>query len=146
MKNLNDVFNIESAEDVQPITGDVITRSGEVIVPHEVSNIEKNIDSDYERTRSNLHNLLMQGQDALASALEVAKQSESPRAFEVVGALVKNLADINGQLLDLSEKRQKLSAKKDPEDNPQKTVTNNNAFFVGSTSELNKLINNMKGE
>lgn len=144
MKQLNDVFNIES-HDQPPAQAVAVQPVSEVIIPQEiVSDIEKNIDSDYERSRMNLHTLLVQGQEALASALEVAKQSESPRAFEVVGALVKNLADINGQLLDLSEKRQKLTVKKD--EGPQKSVTNNNAFFVGSTADLNKLINNMKGE
>jgi hypothetical protein len=146
MKTLNDVFNIEPSDIVEKANTDLITQSGEVIVPHEVSNIEKNIDSDYERTRQNLHTLLCQGQDALTSALDVAKQSESPRAFEVVGSLVKQLADINHQLLDLSEKRQKLVQKSSDDQNQQKNVTNNNAFFVGSTAELNKLIHNMKGE
>ena len=77
-------------------------------------------------------------------ALDVAKASENPRAFEVVGGLMKQLADINHQLLDLSEKRQKMSApkKNDPAGNQ---ITNNNAFFVGSTTELNKMLNNMTG-
>jgi uncharacterized glyoxalase superfamily metalloenzyme YdcJ len=71
----------------------------------------------------------------------VAKQSEHPRAFEVVGTLMKQLADINHQLMDLSEKRQKMkNAMKEPE-----TTTNvtNNAIFVGSTAELNKMLKNM---
>jgi len=72
-------------------------------------------------------------------ALEIAKQSEHPRAFDVVGGLMKQLADINGQLLDLTEKRQKLLEKK-PTANEQPHVTNNNAIFVGSTSELNKML------
>lgn len=147
MNTLNDVFNVEPPEDVHIIQADVITKTGELIVAHDRDNFNKNVDIDYERTRSNLHSLLLQGQDALSSALEVAKQSESPRAFEVVGTLVKNLADINSQLLDLSEKRQKLTMKQEAEDGPQKNITNNNAFFLGSTAELNKMIHNLaKGE
>ena len=75
--------------------------------------------------------------------LEVAKQSEHPRAFEVVGNLMKQLADVNQQLLDIHLQKQKLDA-------PKKGVgdkVTNNAIFVGSTAELNKLIKNMnKGE
>lgn len=145
MNSLNDVFNIE-ATDVQPQRTDLIAQNGDVIIPHDTV-FEKNVDADYERTRANLHALLIQGQDALASALDVAKQSESPRAFEVVGTLVKNLADINGQLLDLSEKRQKLMTTKESDQGPQKMITNNNAIFVGSTTDLNKMIQNLtKGD
>jgi hypothetical protein len=83
----------------------------------------------------------------LYHALEVAKSSEHPRAFEVVGNLMNQLADINEKLLKLHERKQKLDAPKESsEGGPTKTV-NNNAIFVGSTSELNKLIHNMnKGE
>lgn len=134
MKTLDNTFNIE-----QPIEPDVITKQGDVMIPHK--NITNNVDYDYEMTRNNLHSLLCQGQEALFHALEVAKQSEHPRAFEVVGNLVKQLADINHQLLDLSEKRQKLNIEK------EQTNITNNAIFVGSTAELNKMLRNFnKGE
>lgn len=135
-ENLNDTFNLG-----HPIVSDVISAGGELIVPH--GRVEENVESDYERTRTNLHNLLEQGQQALISALEVARASEHPRAFEVVGNLVKQLADVNHQLLDLSDKRQKLMSKK--EELPGNQITNNNAFFVGSTTELNKMIRDMTG-
>ena len=97
--------------------------------------------------RNNLYSLLNQGQDALFHALEIAKQSEHPRAFEVVGNLMKQLADTNEQLLALSERKVKLDAPKQQEGQPNKQVTNNNAIFVGSTSELSKMLNKMnKGE
>lgn len=124
-----------------PIEGDIISRTGEVIVPQD--SVDKNVEYDYERTRNNLHSLLTQGQDALIHAIEIAKQSEHPRAFEVVGGLMKQLADINNQLLDLSEKKQKISDHAKPDTAAQQSVTNNNAFFVGSTSDLNKLIKGM---
>ena len=131
--------------DIQPVKQEVITSSGDVIIPEHKEQDEK-IDYDYEKSRNNLHSLLQQGQDALMHALEVAKSSEHPRAFEVVGNLMKQLADINEQLLKLHEKKQKLDTPKETVDGPTKTVTNN-AIFVGSTSELNKLIHNMnKGE
>lgn len=139
-ETLNDTFNLETVEVVQ---GDVITTTGEVIVPQHDTNNEK-VEYDYDTTRSNLHSLLAQGQDALLHALEIAKSSEHPRAFEVVGGLMKQLSDINSQLLDLSEKRQKLIDKNKPaEGNNQPQVTNNNAIFVGSTHELNKMLKDM---
>lgn len=142
MKSLDDVFNIAP---VETINGEIITKEGEVILPHQIGADEK-IEYDYDKTRDNLHTLLTQGQDALVHALEIAKSSEHPRAFEVVGGLMKQLADVNHQLLDLSEKRQKL-LDKSKADEPSKQVTNNNAIFVGSTAELNKMLHNMtKGD
>jgi predicted house-cleaning noncanonical NTP pyrophosphatase (MazG superfamily) len=132
---LNDTFNL------RPLDTEIITRDGEVIVP-KAESTDAAVDYDYDRTRSNLHNLLNQGQEALMHALEVAKQSEHPRAFEVVGNLVKQLADVNHQLLDLTEKKQKLQGKKEKE-SPQNVT--NNAIFVGSTTELNKMLNDMRG-
>lgn len=134
--------------DVEPVKSEVITRTGEVIIP-ETNHLDEKIDYDYDKTRKNLHDLLATGQEALMHALEVAKSSEHPRAFEVVGNLMNQLADINEKLLKLSEKKQKLDNPqvKSGSGEPAKQVTNNNAIFVGSTSELSALISNMnKGE
>lgn len=112
------------------------------IVPAIDSPINVDLNNDFETTRSNLHSLLIQGQDALHHALEVAKQSEHPRAFEVVGGLMKNISDINSQLLDLHKKKQVIEA---PTIEDRKTVTNNNnAIFVGSTSDLSKMLNDLR--
>ena len=135
MNTLDQKFNIGKQ------TAEVITPTGEVLLPENTA-VSSNIDYDYDKTRNNLHSLIAQGQDALYHALEVAKQSEHPRAFEVVGNLVKQLADVNHQLLDLSDKRQKI-ADKSAKDSSAPQVTNNNAFFVGSTAELNKMIRGM---
>lgn len=130
----------------EPLTGEVITTGGDVILP-ESKGITDNVDKDYDTARTNLHRLLVQGQDALFHALEVAKQSEHPRAFEVVGNLMKQLADTNEQLLKLSEKKIKIENPAPVKGQEAKQVTNNNAIFVGSTSELSNLINKMnKGE
>ena len=140
-ENLSKVFGVEPIRE-----GEVITSGGDVILP-DSKGVEENVIKDYDSARNNLYKLLNQGQDALYSALEIAKQSEHPRAFEVVGNLMKQLADINEQLLALSERKQKLDTPKQQEGQPSKQVTNNNAIFVGSTSELSKLIKNMdKGE
>ena len=98
------------------------------------------LDDDYSVSRRNLHSLLEQGQEALFHALEVAKQSEHPRAFEVVGNLMKQLADINHQLLDLHSKKQKIES---PKGETQSNVTNN-AIFVGNTTELSRMLENLK--
>ncbi len=128
---LNKEFNLPII-DIEP---EVITKSGERLVQLPE---EDPIEYDYQKSRTNFYSLLSQGQDALNYALDVAKQSENSRSFEVVGNIIKQLADINYQLLDISEKKQKLSSKKS-EDNTN-VITNNNAIFVGSTTELTKIL------
>jgi endoglucanase Acf2 len=125
---------------IQPMgQTEVITKTGEVI-----SDATNKVEADYDTTRNNLRILLQQGQEALQKSLDVAMQSEHPRAFEVVGNLMKQLADINQQLLDIHQQKQKLDG---PKESARKEVTNNNVIFTGSTAELNKLIKNMaKGE
>jgi len=131
---------LSSTFGIAPMKGtEVITADGEII-----NDKTNKIEDDYEITRNNLRLILQQGQSALMKALDVAHQSEHPRAFEVVGNLMKQLADVNQQLLDLHQQKQKLDA---PKEGAKKEVTNNNAIFVGSTAELNKMLNNMtKGD
>jgi len=130
MDILNEVFNLPDT--IEP-------KRESLVIQHE-ENYNKNVNNDYEYTRKNLYNLLEQGEDALLNALDVAKQSESARAYEVVGSLLKNLADINHQLLDLTEKTKKINTKNE-EKELQGNVTNN-AIFVGSTAELSKFLKN----
>jgi predicted house-cleaning noncanonical NTP pyrophosphatase (MazG superfamily) len=133
--SLSEVFDIQTLPKTE-----VITQDGEII-----STANQKIESDYDTTRNNLRILLQQGQEALQKSLDVAMQSEHPRAFEVVGNLMKQLAEVNQQLMDLHQQKQKLDEPSKAE--KAKQVTNNNAIFVGSTAELNKLIKNMaKGE
>jgi hypothetical protein len=136
---LSEVFDLPTITKTSA-EGEVVDAStGEII-----QSTEDKIEDDYEHSRNNLRELLITGQNALMHSLEVAKQSEHPRAFEVVGNLMKQLADVNQQLLDLHQQKQKLDAPKKAE--AAKSVTNN-AIFVGSTSELAKMIQNMnKGE
>jgi predicted house-cleaning noncanonical NTP pyrophosphatase (MazG superfamily) len=133
--SLSEVFDVQTLPKTE-----VITQDGEII-----STSSQKIESDYDTTRNNLRVLLQQGQEALQKSLDVAMQSEHPRAFEVVGNLMKQLAEVNQQLMDLHQQKQKLDEPSKAE--KAKQVTNNNAIFVGSTAELNKLIKNMaKGE
>lgn len=132
--------SLSAAFGLQPVLNqDVIDAStGEI-----VTTAEGKIEDDYDHARTNLRKLLLDGQAALATALSVAQQSEHPRAIEVVGNLMKQMADINQQLLDLHQQKQKLDAPK----TEKSGSTTNNAIFVGSTTDLNKLIKNMtKGD
>ena len=133
---LSEVFDVEPFDETKT---DIITREGQVIVPKDQA-----VDHDYEATRNNLHTLLQQGQDALAHALAVAKQSEHPRAFEVVSGLMKDLADVNGKLMDLHKKKQALDTPKGSEQSGDTKNVTNNAIFVGSTSELSKMLDDLR--
>jgi hypothetical protein len=95
--------------------------------------MEKDIKNDYDYARENLYNLVENGNVALEDLIELAKQSEHPRAYEVVGQMIKTLGDTTSQLTILHEKQMKLNASK-----PEK-VTNNN-LFVGSATDLLDLI------
>jgi hypothetical protein len=133
--NSNDTLS--QVFDIEPIdkTNTIVSTNNELVLPRNDA-----LEQDYQTTRSNLHSILNQGQDALYHALEVAKNSEHPRAFEVVGGLMKNLSDINTQLLDLHKRKQQVEG---PKESAQKNVTNN-SIFVGSTADLGKMLNDLK--
>ncbi len=97
--------------------------------------IENDPQKDYEYSRGNLYNLISKGQEAIDGILELAQESGHPRAYEVAGQLIKSVGDVTDKLLDLQKKMRDLDA---PTKNGPTTV--NNALFVGSTSELSKLI------
>ena len=94
-------------------------------------------DTDYNYTRENLYNMIERGTDAVEELLEIAKQSEHPRAFEVVGQLIRTVSDSNKELMGIHKTKKDLNA----DTSGPKNVTN--AVFVGSTAELQKL---MKGK
>ena len=92
-------------------------------------------DRDYEYQRQNFYNLVEKGTDAVEGILELAKESDHPRAYEVAGNLIKQVAEVTEKLGDLQEKMRKL---KEVPNNAPKNVTN--ALFVGSTAELQKML------
>lgn len=98
---------------------------------------DKNVQSDYEFSRATYYNLIMKGQEALDGMMEVAASTEHPRAYEVLGTIIKNVSDVNDKLMDLNKKKKDLEGKF-PLAAPT-GVTNNN-LFVGSTSDLQRLI------
>ena len=98
-------------------------------------NENEDIDSDYKYQRENFYNLIERGQDAVEGILELAQESETPRAYEVAGNLIRQVADVTEKLVDLQTKMKKL---KEVPNQGQNNVTN--ALFVGSTAELQKML------
>ena len=95
----------------------------------------EDMDSDYKYSRENFYSLIERGQDAIDGILDLAKEGEHPRAYEVAGQLIKNVGEVTEKLVDLQEKMKKL---KEVPDTGPKNVTN--ALFVGSTKELQKML------
>tara|TARA_R110000868_G_scaffold43748_3_gene146830 strand:- start:21195 stop:21632 length:438 start_codon:yes stop_codon:yes gene_type:complete len=130
--DLNDTFNV----------------SGE-IVSSEVESIEEKIErvtapiddikKDYNYTRGNLYSIIEKGQEAINGILELAQESEMPRAYEVAGQLIKNVADATDKLMDLQKKLKDIETDEKVSKGPTNVT---NALFIGSTAELSKLLKN----
>ena len=105
------------------------------IIPNIVEVNEDDIEDDYKYQRDNFYNLVEKGSAAIDGILELAKESEHPRTYEVAGQLIKNVAEVTEKLGDLQEKMRRL---KEVPSNAPKNVTN--ALFVGSTKELQKML------
>tara|TARA_B100000579_G_scaffold11847_1_gene8727 strand:- start:80 stop:508 length:429 start_codon:yes stop_codon:yes gene_type:complete len=132
--NLDDAFNITPTEvEVDP------TDVKEPVGIQKPDRLTKNdVEKDYEYTRGNLYSIIEKGQEAINGILELAQDSEMPRAYEVAGQLIKSVSDATDKLMDLQKKVKDVN-----EDVPQKGPnTVNNALFVGSTAELAKLLKN----
>ena len=132
MKNsydsLNDTFNTDPVDDTAIVK--------EEKRKNQIQKLTDDVSKDYDYTRGNLYSLIEKGQEAINGIMEVAGETASPRAYEVAGQLIKSVADTTDKLLDLQKKV------KDVNEDEGKTNNNvtNNALFVGSTSELSKLI------
>ena len=142
MTNLDDAFNVEVSDTPE---GGCATRKDQLA---NVSNVgitpeqkpdrltKTDIDKDYEYTRGNLYSVIEKGQEAINGILELAQESEMPRAYEVAGQLIKSVSDATDKLMDLQKKLKDVE-----EETKQKgPSTVNNALFVGSTAELQKLL------
>lgn len=124
---LNETFEVD---------GEVISKEIKKVEPKKLS--EEDIQKDYEYTRGNLYSLIEKGQEALNGALELAQETDSPRAYEVTGQLIKSISDATDKLLDLQKKLKEVNA----EEKQKGPSTVNNALFVGSTAELAKMLKN----
>ena len=125
----------ESIDKALDIESEIVESKPMKPVPPKVE--KDDIKKDYEYTRANLYSLIEKGQEAINGIMELAGESASPRAYEVAGQLIKSVADTTDKLADLQKKLKDLE-----EDNTKKGPNNvtNNALFVGSTSELSKLL------
>lgn len=135
--NLDEFFNIESNNDMN----NIITTNSEEIekkIENNISDVRK----DYEYTRGNLYSIIEKGQEGINGILELAQETEQPRAYEVLGQLIKSVSDAAEKLLELQKKV------KDIEEIKKSSGTTNvtNALFIGSTSELSKLLKSQKNQ
>ena len=129
---IDEILEITSVVPTSELKPDSTTR----VVPNSNGNDDE---TDYNYTRENYYNLIERHQDAVEEMLEIAKQSEHPRAFEVVGQLIKSGLDANKELMNLHKTKKDLSTEKAP------NQVTNQAVFVGSTAELQKLLKAKRG-
>ena len=130
MKKLDDAFNISETEVVE-------TEKVGITPEQKPDRITKDdITRDYEYTRGNLYSIIEKGQEAIDGILELAQESDMPRAYEVAGQLIKSVSDATDKLMDLQKKLKDVNE----EQQSKGPNTVNNALFVGSTAELAKMI------
>ena len=128
-QNLSEIFDVEPIEE-KPIES----------LPVVIDDAVNQVDADAEFARSNMRTLITNGNDALEKLAYVADQSESPRAYEVLATMMKNLAEMNKDLLELQKRKRELA----PQSDSAKGVNIDKAVFVGSTTELLKMIKSNK--
>ena len=136
MKDADDILN-EVLGVSEPTPKEVIVSEP---VPRPSDELD-DVDADYKYQRDNFYNLIEKGQNAIEGILNVAKESDHPRGYEVAGNLIKQVAEVTEKLGDLQEKMKKL---KEVPNSAPKNVTN--ALFVGSTAELQKMLKGKKDE
>ena len=130
-EKLNETFDVEPIE-VKPEKNVIEQR----IERYETS--KEDIRKDYEYTRGNLYSIIEKGQEAINGILELAQESEMPRAYEVAGQLIKSVSDATDKLMDLQKKLKDVNK----EEELKGPTTVNNALFVGSTADLQKMLKN----
>ena len=130
MKDADDILN-EVLGVSEPTPKEVVVSEP---VPKPSDDLD-DVDADYKYQRDNFYNLIEKGQNAIEGILNVAKESDHPRGYEVAGNLIKQVAEVTEKLGDLQEKMKKL---KEVPNSAPKNVTN--ALFVGSTAELQKML------
>ena len=126
---LNDAFDVEAKE----VSTEIEVNKEKKTVPVKVE--KDDISRDYEYTRGNLYSIIEKGQEAIDGILELAQDSEMPRAYEVAGQLINSVSDATDKLMDLQKKLKDVE-----EESSRKPTTVNNALFVGSTGDLAKLL------
>ena len=120
--------------DIEESTAELVEKKPDTLIVKRDNTLD-DVDSDYKYQRENFYNLIERGQDAIDGILEVAKQSDHPRSYEVAGNLISQVADVTEKLSRLQNSMKRL---KEVPSNAPKNVTN--ALYVGSTAELQKLL------
>lgn len=125
---------------IQPADG--TTRTDIVVTKDD---IKEKIDSDFTYAREQIYNVLVKSQEAVEDMVDIARQSQHPKSYEVLNGMLKTLSDVATSLVDLQKKQQEIMkmSGNQPSDQPQ---TINNNLFVGSTTELQKMIGQMRGQ
>ena len=140
MKNADNILD-EVLGAIDPVEKELgINKMLTPIIPRP-SNEKEDVDADYDYQRENFYNLIEKGQDAIQGILNVAKESDHPRGYEVAVNLIKQVAEVTEKLGDLQEKMKRL---KEVPNSAPKNVTN--ALFVGSTAELQKMLKGKTNE
>ena len=131
--DLNDTFDVE---------GEVVPMSKSEKKVEDIKSTVDDVKKDYEYTRGNLYSIIEKGQEAINGILELAHETETPRAYEVAGQLIKSVSDATDKLMELQKKLKDVE-----EEKPGKTTNNvTNALFVGSTADLQKLLKQQNKE
>jgi len=128
-EKLNETFDVEPIE----------VKSEKNVIEKRIEryeNSKEDIRKDYEYTRGNLYSIIEKGQEAINGILELAQESEMPRAYEVAGQLIKSVSDATDKLMDLQKKLKDVNK----EEELKGPTTVNNALFVGSTADLQKML------
>ena len=125
---------LDEVLDVAESTTELVEKKPDTLTIKRDETLE-DVDADYKYQRENFYNLIERGQDAVEGILELAQESEHPRAYEVAGNLIRQVADVTEKLVDLQTKMKKL--KEVPNKGPNNVT---NALFVGSTAELQKML------
>ena len=134
--------SIDDALDITDRGAEIMKKEPASKPVKKVKSDKQDLTKDYEYSRAQLYSLVEKGQEAVDGALDVAQQSDSARAYEVAGQLIKHVADTADKLMDLQKKVKEIDEVKD------KNTTNvtNNSLFVGSTSDLQKMLKQMNKE
>jgi hypothetical protein len=130
-ENIDKALNIETTA----IQSEII--KSEPVAIDKVFESSEQLQKDYEYSRGQLYSIIEKGQEAINGILELAQESDSPRAYEVAGQLIKNVGDVTDKLLDLQKKMKDIN--QEQKGSVPTTVTNN-AVFLGSTAELQKFL------
>ena len=133
-------MSFDSLNEAFDVSSEIVSSEPEQVKPvqKEVDAIKTDTRKDYEYTRGNLYSIIEKGQEAINGILELAQDSEMPRAYEVAGQLIKSVSDATDKLMDLQKKLKDV----EEETKVKGPSTVNNALFVGSTAELQKLLKN----